>query len=431
MQFEELDESQRSAIARCCDIGQRIVPVTGQAGTGKTTIMRIVHSMLSEHGYRVVLCAPTGKAAKRIQEATGLLAMTIHRLLEYPRPGERDEKTGKALSTSTPRRDRYNPIEFDVVLADEYAMVNTEVHRNLIDALPRGGVLRAFGDVNQLPPIESFNRGQEKPSPFMEMLSRWNGIVLQHIHRQGEGSGIVTNGKLILEGRSPKRTNDFTMKITDYPVQEVRDYVQGGLEPRDFAAPDEPQLDLSSTKNQIIVPTNKGKVGAVELNLTVQRLFKPNAVREGVKLPRHKWDEKKEYYIVPGDKVIWTQNNYDLEVFNGETGIVKEITEFDEIIIDFGDRVLPIPPEVATLNKYGVAVTYDPRKDLDLAYVVTTHKAQGSEFDNVLYVLNKSSSFIQSKHNFYTAITRARKHVHLICDKFSLSYSTLHKRTVV
>ena len=431
MQYEDLDESQKQAITRCCDIAQRIVPVTGQAGTGKTTIMRIVHAMLTQHGYRVVLCAPTGKAAKRIQEATGLLAMTIHRLLEYPRPGDRDEKTGKTLSTTTPRRDRNHPIDYDVVLADEYAMVNTEVHRNLIDALPRGGVLRAFGDVNQLPPIESFNKNQDKPSPFMEMLSRWNGIVLNQIHRQGEGSGIVSNGKLILEGRAPKRTDDFTLKITDYPVQEVRDYVQGGLEPYEFTAPNDPELDLSLTTNQIIVPTNKGKVGAVELNLVIQRLFKPNAPKEGVKLPRHRWDEKKEYYVVPGDKVIWTQNNYDLEVFNGETGIVKEITEYDEIIIDFGDRVLPIPPEVATVNKQGVAVMYDPRKDLDLAYVVTTHKAQGSEFDNVLYVLNKSSSFIQSRHNFYTAITRARKHVHLITDKFSLSYSTLHKSTRV
>src|SRR5690606_29136416 len=125
---------------RCIDMsqGNRIVPVTGVAGTGKTTIIRIVYNELREAGYSVVLCAPTGKAAKRIYEATGIPALTIHRLLEYPHPGERDEKTGKALATTDPKRNRGNPLPHDIVIADEYAMVNLEVHSNLVHALKSG-----------------------------------------------------------------------------------------------------------------------------------------------------------------------------------------------------------------------------------------------------------------------------------------------------
>ena len=162
----KFDKTQAEAIGACCDISRRIVPVTGAAGTGKTTILQNVYKTLKARGHQVVLCAPTGKAAKRIQEATGIRARTIHRLLEYPHPGERDEKTGKTLISTDPKRDRQNPIDFDVVLVDEYAMVSVEVHRNLIDALPHGGIIRMFGDANQLQPIESSKRLQAEPSSF-------------------------------------------------------------------------------------------------------------------------------------------------------------------------------------------------------------------------------------------------------------------------
>ncbi|NJL53748.1 AAA family ATPase [bacterium] len=411
-----LDSDQRLAVERCLDIKRRIVPVTGQAGSGKTSIMKIVFDKYIHAGYRVVMCAPTGKAAKRIHEATGIPAMTIHRLLEYPHPGERDEK-GKPLSTTVPKRDRNNPLEYNVVLADEYAMVNTEVHRNLIDALPRAGVLRAFGDINQLPPIEPGNR--EMPSPFSQMLKNFDGVVLGTIHRQGEGSGIVSNGNLILKGQMPKRLSDFTFTITDDPVTSLREHVLSC------------DKDFGKMDAQIISPTNKGRVGVIELNNTMQRLYKPENVQRGLLLPRHKWDVKKAYRIGVGDKVIWTQNNYDLEIFNGETGVVVEITDLDEIAIDFGDRVETVPPEVNTVKRDGTLGTYDPRKDLDLAYVVTTHKSQGSEYQDVIYVLNRSSVYIQNRQNFYTAITRARKSAHLITDKFSLGYSVQHKRMVI
>ncbi len=149
----DLDETQLAAVERCCDLTQRVVPVTGAAGTGKTTILQNVYRRLYKQGREVVLCAPTGKAAKRITEATGIQACTIHRLLEYPFPGERDQTTGKALVSTDPKKDRNNPLNYMVVLCDEYAMVSVEVHRNLLDALPNGAVIRMFGDANKLQPI--------------------------------------------------------------------------------------------------------------------------------------------------------------------------------------------------------------------------------------------------------------------------------------
>ena len=163
----------------------------------------------------------------------------------------------------------------------------------------------------------------------------------------------------------------------------------------------------------------------------LQRVFRRNDLSKGFVLPRHEWDKYKRYSVAPGDKVIWTQNNYDLEVFNGETGIVKDITEYEEVIIDFGDRILSVPPVVETTNKWHKIVQYDPRMDIDLAYCVTTHKAQGSEYTNVVYVLNRSSAFIQSRPNLYTAITRARKHVHVITDQHSLTTSVMRRQSLI
>jgi ATP-dependent exoDNAse (exonuclease V) alpha subunit len=127
-----------------------------------------------------------------------------------------------------------------------------------------------------------------------------------------------------------------------------------------------------------------------------------------------------------GDKVIVTQNMYDLGVFNGESGKIIEITGDGELIIDFGDREQAIPPILMVQNRYGKIVEIDPRKSVDLGYVITTHKSQGSEYKRLVYILNKSTGFMQNRRNFYTATSRGREHVHLITDQRSLS-SSLNK----
>jgi len=426
------DPQQLEAIEACCDTSKRIVAVTGEPGTGKTTILRQVYQSLTAAGYSVVLTAPTGKAAKRIQEATDIPAMTNHRLLEYPYPGERDEKTGNNLSPTDPKRDATNPLEYDVVLADEYAMATHEIHRNLINALPSGGVIRCFGDVNQLRPVELNKTLAKKPTAFMEILDKFIGIRLETNHRQGEGSNIIVNANAILKRRLPKRFDDFLITITDDPVSKVKLLVQESLAQG---------VDYSKTGDQIISPSKQSWVGTKKLNGVLQQMFNGHQT-EWLDVPRHKWDMKggPTLRVCRGDKVIWTQNNYNLDgreinadyrarpdptnqIMNGESGIIVELSDMGEIVVDWGDRSTIIWPSVTALDANGRTVNFDPRKDLDLAYAITTHKAQGSEYNTVLYVLNKSTWFIQDRNNFYTAITRARRWVHVVTDQRSLSSS--------
>lgn len=444
----EWDETQLAAIARCCDMQQRIVPITGVAGTGKTTLIREVFVELGNAGYSVVLCAPTGKAAKRIQEATGIPAMTIHRLLEYPHPGERDPDSGKPLSSTVPKRDKRNPIGQQVVLADEYAMVNREVHRNLIDALPPGGRICMFGDVNQLKPIEQGKLANAK-SPFQVALEKFDGTVLQTIHRQADGSGIAANGERILKGQVPLRKDDFKLHITDRPVEKLIDVVMDALQDG---------INYGTNQGQIITATKKSWVGTHKLNVALQELLNPIGMHQRVSMPRHTWDEKNPIKVGVGDKVIWTENSYDLRddwdryeefehdgqtvrqyiscppektIMNGESGVVLEIDGNDIIHIDVGDRVVEVPPVQTVENKQGKLVQIDPRRTIDLGFVITTHKAQGSEWPHVIYIMNKTTMFIQSRHNMYTAISRGRETAAIVSDQRSLQNSVFQVMSAI
>lgn len=442
-----LSDLQQEAVTKCIDMRQRIVAVTGAAGTGKTTITRMVYEALVENGVSCVLCAPTGKAAKRIQEATGIPAMTIHRLLEYPYPGEIDPKTGKPLVVGDPKRCRMYPLEQEVVLCDEYAMVNWEVHKNLLAALPRGGCIRMFGDLAQLPPIEENKLLAAKPSPFAKMLDDFTSVTLDRVFRQGEDSGILYNASCILHGRIPKRLPDFTMQITDRPIEALEDAIFG-----DNGA------SYQSVHNQIITPSKKSWVGSYKLNHHLQQIFRPDSTINGIKLPRHQWETNMPVWIDVGDKVVWNQNTYDLRdyldrfedescqkyiypepeqmILNGETGIVTEIVrEGDDagsFTIDVGDRLVHIPAKIVEYSRRSQRlVDVDLRTRCALAYALTTHKAQGSEYQNVIYILNKSMMSLLCRHNLYTAVTRARKTVHIISDMRGIQTSVMRKEALI
>jgi len=412
----ELDEAQQRAVEDCCNINKRIVAITGAAGTGKTTILQHVYRDLYNQGCKVVLCAPTGKAAKRITEATGIEACTIHRLLEYPFPGEIDQKTGKPLVTTDPKRDRRYPIEHKVVLADEYAMVSVEVHRNLLDSLPNGGIIRMFGDANQLAPIESSKRLQRLPSSFQSMLERFHAIRLETIHRQADGSSIITNGQRIILGQIPLRGENFVLKFTEHPVETILDFIQDNITE---------DIDYGSIHNQIISPTKAGWIGTESLNAAIQQLLQP-ASKHYIEIERQKWSNVEEQRLYIGDKVIFTVNNYPLGVFNGETGIITQFGSNGDITIDFGDKDVTVPNSLEMAGRFGTYYT-NPQKDLDLAYVITTHKSQGSEYDRVCYIINRSRSFLLNRKNFYTAISRARTHVTVITDQQALNISLYKK----
>lgn len=423
------DETQEKAITECCDVEKRIVAVTGKAGTGKTMLMREAAKRLEAHGYSVQSSAPTGKAAKRINELTGLNAMTNHRLLGYGMPVEletEDDKTGekKLVKISTgPKFNKRNPLLYDVILCDEYAMVNQEINRNLIDALKGGAAIRMFGDVNQLKPIEEDRRLDEQPSSFQNALAKFGGITLDTIHRHDAGSGIARNGALILQGRMPRGSDDFAIKQTDKPVAALQEFIELQLSQGHA---------YSDTDHQIITCMNRSWVGTQRLNLVIQAMFW-DRTRPYIELPRHKQFGKEQLppiRVQVGSKVVFTANVYDLGdgvsyAFNGETGIVANIN-YDEgsVEIDFGDRTVIIPPLLIVVRENGDVYETDPRKSIDHAYVLTTHKCQGSEYRHVTYVINKSTLWGQSRRNFYTAVTRAREYCTVFADMHSLAKST-------
>lgn len=424
----EYDKQQRLAIERCLDmsLSQRVVPITGRAGTGKTTLLKAVFDNLVDAGYDVALCSPTGKAAKRITEVTGVPASTIHRLLKYPYPGERDPKTGEALAQGQPAHNRNNPMPHDVILCDEYAMVNREVHSNLIFAMKSGSCIRMFGDNNQLQPIEP-KTSRPGPSPFTRALEKFNGVTLDHVHRTVDGSTITMCAGSMLEGKVPRPQEDFRYHYTDQPVKLLQ---------REFENP-----IYATTKGQLIAPTKKSWVGTIKLNLLLRDMIGP--VTDRIALDRHEWD-KDRCLVGVGDKVIWTENQYDMRsledqivkgeygdewtspalsnaIMNGESGLITEIGD-DHILIDVGDRVVYVPRHFTYRSSRGIR-TATPYKHIQLGYVITTHKAQGSEYDRVCYVINKSSSFMHCRPNIYTAITRAKAHVDVITDQMSITNS--------
>jgi len=405
MQLKE-DIYQKRAIHLACGTENRIVGITGQAGTGKTTIMKEVFSAFTGSGWNVVLAAPTGKAAKRISEATDIPALTIHRLLEFTHPGDPDEKTGKAIGHSFPRRDPQRPLDQNVILVDEYSMVNEKINRNLIDAMSSGCLLRLFGDTNQLPPIEEFSvgRGSAPPlSPFKTHLKKFPSVTLQNIYRQGEGSDVVKNAHRILHRMCPQPLPDFVIRLTNNQADTLLPYVE-----RDPEA-------FRSLDNQIITPTHRGPIGTRKLNLSIQAIVQSGNYSEGRTMPRNKWD-KHDLTLYTGDKILWTKNDYNLGIFNGETGIVLEFEQYGQVVVDFGDRVVSIPPLVSYERADGITIHYDPRVNLQLAYAITTHASQGSEYESVYYLMDTYAYMLQDQANFYTGVTRARKKACVISD---------------
>lgn len=444
----QFDELQQSAIDMACDMKQRLVSVSGPAGSGKTTIIRKIHEYFTAAGIPVVLAAPTGKAARRIKEATGIDAVTVHKLLEYNRPGERDEKTGKPLDTTKPKRDRYNPLFERVILVDEYAMVNHELHNNLLAALPTAGCIRAFGDISQLPPIEDYRvtktDGTTEMTPFEKLITKFPAVVLEKVYRQGEGSAILAAADKIRKGHQPPISQDeseFYLKLTDKPIDILRLHVLKSLENG---------VDYRSIRNQIITPQRTSWTGTQKLNQMLKTILNPRP-EQSIELKRHTWD-KETCTVGIGDKIVCTSNNYDLrpyferfeewtenmipvmqsfipcpqtkQMLNGETGIITHIYPDGGMDIDFGDRIVELP---AIYQEYWsqreTIIDVAPSRDIDLAYALTTHKCQGSEFGQVCYVLNKSMQYVQSRQNFYTAVTRARNRVMVITDQQSLRIS--------
>lgn len=391
-----LSMEQEHAVELLCDLSLPIASVTGGAGVGKTLVMGLVYQELKARRKNVVLCAPTGRAAKRIEELTGIKAKTIHRLLEFPLPYEDQDEN---VDPNMPKRTRQNPIDERVVIVDEASMVSPQLYRFLMDAVPYGGVVRFIGDNNQLPPVE-----EGKP-PFIWLLKEHPMIELTWNYRSGDL--IVGNAQRILRGMMPQRNPCFEVIYTDDPVGETIEFVN---------------KEFKEESHQIIMPTRRGNVGTQRINPSIQMRF--NSRGEMLRLNRFDRDEP-ALAVRKGDKIIWVKNDYKLELFNGEIGYVDWVDgDAGELGIVTGKRAVTIPPRIKTYNSFiGAVINYDPRKQIELGYAITTHKAQGSEFEAIVYCMSRRQAWLLNRRNFYTAVTRAKKQVILITDRRAMSLS--------
>lgn len=376
-----LDPKQHEALELVSDPSIKLAGVTGAAGTGKTTLLKYAYEALEDSHPRRILVAPTGRAAKRIEEATGIPAMTIHRMMRYSMPADEEDIT-------LPAYDKFNKYPYDAVFIDETSMVSEELYRGLVDAAPSNTVLRFFGDANQLPPVEGL-------SPFLRLLKKFPAVTLEKNYRSSDG--IIQVSQSIISGRIPEANDKFTMLkpgSTDFlPI--IDEYV------------DDSYRGMNS---QVIIPMKVGKYGTIAINNYIQKKLNPRTKFLLVKF-KSRGDEQEERKFRIGDKVIWTKNDYKLHLYNGQIGWIINI-DFDsgELIVNFDGKDKLIPTHLESYDQQGkVIFPYDPRKQLDLAYAITTHKSQGSEFDRVLLLLQRG--YVLNRQNFYTAVTRAKQHV--------------------
>ncbi len=363
--------------------------MTGGPGTGKTTIIRGVLSVLEAAGCRILLAAPTGRAARRLTESTGRPAQTVHKMLEYT-PG---------MGMFSFGRDEDNPLDAEAVIVDEASMLDMTLAASLLKALPSGCRLIFVGDVDQLPAVGPGNVLQDI------IRSRQLPVVrLNEIFRQAQESQIVLNAHAINRGRMPtiKEGGDFDF-VDCVSDQEIAEKIVGICS--DF------QVYRGGQGVQVLSPMHKQASGVQNLNKLLQNQLNPPC------------DDKEEIPSVhqilrEGDKIMQVRNNYEKEVFNGDIGWVKSID----------GRVLQAYfPDVND----GQLVKYEQGEldELQLAYAMSVHKSQGSEYPLVVLALSRSHYMLLQRNLLYTAITRAKQKVVIVGQKAALSTAVLNDRT--
>lgn len=401
-----LTDEQKHAVSICTDLTTRIACVTGQAGTGKTTILKnaydeIMEKLCAEHGmdvedydydnleempFSIRLCAPTGRAAKRIEEATGIPAMTIHRMLRFSVPAEDDD-------FGMPAYTKQNPMPYHVIFVDEASMLDDTIRRAVIDAMRKGACIRFFGDINQLPPIAG-------PSPFAVDLKRFPSATLTENFRSTDG--IISLANRVIHNKMPIANEQ--VKLEKVKNSDMSYKLLQLCKERDY----------TKDENQIIAPTNATKYGTNNINLFIQQKFNPN--KEKIKVYRRDpaTGSIQAKAFKRNDKILWTKNDYDIGLMNGTIGRVLDFHEGSgEIIINCDGQDYVIPSTATAYNPVTrERYQYDPRQRLDLGYAVSTHKAQGSQFDNVTYIISNSRA--ATRQNVYTAVTRAKYYLHIV-----------------
>lgn len=388
----QLDEHQQEAVTEAVRNGLLII--TGGPGTGKTTTINSIIKYFELEGLDIFLAAPTGRAAKRMSEMTGYEAKTIHRMLEL---------NGGMEGNAGFERNENNPLETDVVIVDEMSMVDIHLMNALLKAMVAGTRLILVGDVNQLPSVG--------PGSVLKDIidsGRFHVVQLTKIFRQASQSDIIVNAHKINRGEEVSLDNKsmdfFFLKRyeADVIINVVLQLITQKL----------PKfVNAAAYDIQVLTPMRKGNLGVERLNVILQKFLNPPAA-----------DKKEKEYgdrvFREGDKVMQIKNNYQLEweilskygfavdrgtgVFNGDTGIIREINEYKETItvVYDEDKVVEYP--------------FKLMEELELAYAITIHKSQGSEYPAVVIPLLSGPRMLMNRNLLYTAVTRARKCVTLV-----------------
>lgn len=380
------EKNQKLAISTAIEKGMLIL--TGGPGTGKTTTINGILKLLEKDNLNVALTAPTGRAAQRMSEITGREAKTIHRLLE----AEMTSADGMSFA-----RNARNPIDADAIIVDELSMVDIVLFSCLLDALPLGCRLIMVGDSDQLPPVGAGNVLHDLIDS--EVLPV---VKLNEVFRQALQSLIVTNAHRIVKGENPiidRKDSDFFF-IPNYDTQSTAKVISDLCKTR---LPNAYGYS-AMTDIQVLCPSKKGQVGTMNLNRILQEELNPfDKNKKEITLLTRKFRE--------GDKVMQIRNNYNIcwtkkgedgtGIFNGEVGFIKKIDpKSGNIYVDFDNRL--------------VTYAYENLNELELAYAVTIHKSQGSEFESVIIPVLSVPPMLSYRNLLYTAVTRAKSHLILI-----------------
>lgn len=386
----QLAQKQKEAIKACLHHG--VLVLTGGPGTGKTTVIKGILSILKAQGLKIRLAAPTGRAAKRLSETTGQKALTIHRLLEANNLAQ-DDNLQLGFS-----KDIDDQLDADVIILDEVSMVDIVLMHHFLNAVPDGCRIILVGDTDQLPAVgpgsvlKDIIRSQKIPA-----------IRLDEIFRQAQTSMIIQNAHIINAGRLP----DLRKQYSDFVFYELNDDTSITQKILDLCTKDLPHEGFDVLKDvQVLSPMHRFLCGVENLNLMLQEQLNPKKNQDELKY-------SSQTFRV-GDKVMHIRNNYQKNVFNGDIGFIQDINN-----------------EKLTVNYFDHIVTYEKNElnELTLAYASSVHKSQGSEYKVVIIPLSTSHYIMLQRNLLYTAITRAKQKVIIIGSKKALMTAIQSNRT--